>query len=528
MNKKSIFILGIICLISFFFSYFRKTEVPPCINTDEATFTYNAYSILKTGRDEYGKILPLRFKSFGDYKMPLQFYISIPAVILFGLTDLSARFTNSFLALLFPLAIYFLTVELFGKKRIGLLAAFLMSTSFGIQMLSRQQHEGYGAGLLITATSFFFIKTLKKINWKNSFFFFWFLLLSLFAYHSSRLFAIFFFAYTLIYFFIKKIRARGFILVFVAVLGLFFITDLIYKPERINNLLFFKDLGIELTVNELRGEGGPRYLYNKITVSGLKLFFEYLKYFSPQFLAINGDDNIRFGFKNLSPVTPVVYIFLFVGLYFLFKKKEKEKFFILTIFLVAPLTASLAWATTSLTRSFFILVPAVILAAYGFYCFIESLPKKCKFLVAFPLVLLHLILLVFVWDFYFNHYSKRSYVVRSWQCGNKEMAEYVAKNYDRFDHFYITKKNGQPYIFLLFYLKYPPKKYQPQAELSPVDKFGFGQVEKFDKFIFNIKPTQFLEKRAVTIGYPGEFPSPIGAKKIKVGDEDIFWVFESP
>jgi len=51
----------------------------------------------------------------------------------------------------------------------------------------------------------------------------------------------------------------------------------------------------------------------------------------------------------------------------------------------------------------------------------------------------------------------------------------------------VTKKLGQPYIFMLFYLKYPPADYQKQASLSAPDEYGFGQVEKFDKFTFSLQ-----------------------------------------
>ena len=79
MNKK--IIVGVLLsaiLISLFLHRYKQNQVPPCINADEAAFGYNAYSILKTGKDEYGKFLPLRFESFKDYKLPLYTYLSIP------------------------------------------------------------------------------------------------------------------------------------------------------------------------------------------------------------------------------------------------------------------------------------------------------------------------------------------------------------------------------------------------------------------------------------------------------------------
>jgi len=61
MTKK---ILFIIIVAGFLIRFININNYPPLL-WDEASLGYNAYSILKTGRDEYGKFLPLIFKSFG-------------------------------------------------------------------------------------------------------------------------------------------------------------------------------------------------------------------------------------------------------------------------------------------------------------------------------------------------------------------------------------------------------------------------------------------------------------------------------
>ena len=62
-----------------------------------------------------------------------------------------------------------------------------------------------------------------------------------------------------------------------------------------------------------------------------------------------------------------------------------------------------------------------------------------------------------------------------------------------------------PYIFTLFYQQFPPEEYQKQASLSAADEYGFGQVEKFDKFIFEFKDPEKLGKDEVTIGSRDNF-----------------------
>ena len=66
---------------------FWFTQVPKGMNRDEASLGYNAYSILKTGRDEYGKLLPILFTSFGDQKLGGYVYAATPFIFIFGLAD---------------------------------------------------------------------------------------------------------------------------------------------------------------------------------------------------------------------------------------------------------------------------------------------------------------------------------------------------------------------------------------------------------------------------------------------------------
>lgn len=319
----------------------------------------------------------------------------------------------------------------------------------------------------------------------------------------------------------KHVSVKLTILMFIVIL-LFGVTDIVYKPTRISSLLFFKSEGFQSKIHELKIEGGLRFLYNNITIGSKDLINEYLKYFSPQYLIINGDENYRFGYPGMSLITPIEYLLLFIGLYFLFKNREKWRFYILLLLLFSPSSAILSWAGVSLTRSLFILIPIFIISSYG----LINLSKQKKNIFFISLVI-YFIFLLFNWDFYYNHYPKRAIVLRYWQAGYKELGSYIKENYNNYNKFYITKKNGQPYIFLLFYLQYPPDKYQQFAKLSAPDEYGFGQVESFDKFDFSINSTTNTKQTSL-IGYPDDFPEEerFTLKKIQVRDETMFLIKE--
>lgn len=495
MKKTILFALIGISFISFFLTVFNpRIPSPPAFNSDEAAFGYNAYSLLKTGKDEYGTFLPLRLKSFGDFKMPLYSYLSVPFIAIMGLNETSTRALNVFLSLLFPLVVYLLTKELFKKDSYALIAAFFTATSLGLHIVARHAHEAYLAALFTTTTFYFLIRFLKSQTVTRGIFLSLSLLLMLFSYHPGRLFAGLFLIGVFIYSLQQK-KIKQYIPIFVliiGIIGIFSISDFIYKPERLKNLLFFSNPGIQLKVQELKIEGGLSYLYNPLLVGLRDISFEHIAYFSPQFLLQNGDLNDRFGYKGMGLITPVEYILFFVGLYFMIKKKEEWRYVLLFILFTSPLSASLSWSTSSLTRTLFLLIPLSILAGYGAVNLFLGMKKNLHFyLVCSVSACIFAYFLIAQWDFYLSHYPRRLTSINSWQGGYKEMIHEIQKKYTVTNTFYITKDLGMPYIFFLFYTQYPPQKYQQLMRLSAPDEYGFGQVEKFDKYIFHFyKPSE--------------------------------------
>src|SRR3990167_8742234 len=81
MNK--FYFIAILVLAGFLRMY-RLGDIPNGLYQDETAIGYNAYSILQTGKDEYGKTFPLYFQSFGDWKLPVYIYVTVPSVAFFG------------------------------------------------------------------------------------------------------------------------------------------------------------------------------------------------------------------------------------------------------------------------------------------------------------------------------------------------------------------------------------------------------------------------------------------------------------
>src|SRR3989338_489602 len=119
--------LLLILVLAAWLRFYRLTDFPPGLYSDEASYGYNAYSILTTGRDEWGKFLPLTIQSFGDYKPPMTAYLTIPSIAIFGLNEFAVRFPSAVFGTLTVLLIYLLAQEI--HRDAALLAALLLAIS---------------------------------------------------------------------------------------------------------------------------------------------------------------------------------------------------------------------------------------------------------------------------------------------------------------------------------------------------------------------------------------------------------------
>src|SRR4030043_1082025 len=135
MKIEKIILLAIVFL-AFTIRFYKLQEVPPALNLDEVAIGYNAYSILKTGRDEYGLRFPVFFRPHDDYKPPLYIYLAVPSIAIFGLNEIGVRFPSMLFGTLSVFMIYFLVVEVASehhsnkmKRTIGLISALLLAIS---------------------------------------------------------------------------------------------------------------------------------------------------------------------------------------------------------------------------------------------------------------------------------------------------------------------------------------------------------------------------------------------------------------
>lgn len=485
-------ILGAIFLLGFLLRFLFLDISPPGFNADEAALGYNAYSLLKTGNDEWGEKFPLVFKSFSDYKPGLYVYLAMPFVAVFGLNELAVRLPSILLGSLSIVMIYFLSKELFKRDWVALATALLLAIS------PWHIHFSRGAWETNIATFFMLLGVLAFIKSFRNRLYLWLAVIafiaSMYTYQSPRL-VVPALAILLLPFFWRKLLIKQ--NVFLAVSGIILLIPLIFiitgtaGLARFQGLSIFSDKGPLNRVNQERGQHQDpssllvRLFHNKGEVYTGNFIKHYLDHFDPNFLFTTGDSLKR----NKVPDMGQMYFFeiatFLLGLFFLIKERFTYTKVVLVWLMVAPLASSLTYQTPNAIRAHNMIIPLTLISGLGLGILCEKLLKLRSFLKYSILGILSTVIFVsasYFLDRYFIHLPKQ--YALEWEYGFSQALEYVAKNQDQYQKIVITDKNDQPYILTLFYLKYDPALYQKQIKGTGDNKFGFSTVNSFGKYEF--------------------------------------------
>jgi 4-amino-4-deoxy-L-arabinose transferase-like glycosyltransferase len=527
-QKKYSFLLVVILVLASFLRFWRLGSYP-ALNADEAAIGYNAFSLLETGKDEHGNYWPLHFQSFNDYKPGLYFYLVLPFVKLFGLNVWSVRIPGALIGVASVYLIFLLVNELFAeqekarlagrKLRFSLIAALFLSISPWHIHFSRGGWEVNVATFFMLAGAILFLKGLRK----PAFFYLSSLAfaLSLYTYHAARVVSpVLVLGLIAIYRRRVKFRYLYFAGILAAVALLPLVRD-VYRLDvfsRASGVGIFADPGPVNRVNEQRGEHivfdslNAKLLHNRLVNYGLSFLDNWASHYHGLFLFLSGDDIER----NKVPETGQMYIsdiiWVVIGLWGLIRGGSSFGLFVLFWLVIAPLASSLTFQSPNALRSQNMVIPLVIVSAWGLDNSIEwgkRLFRKKHLLAIYFLVLATVIL----WGFarythmYWSHMSKE-YPYSS-QYGVNELVSFVQKNQGKYRNIVVTTRYDQPYILFLFYMKYPPLVFQADHNITAKDAFGFSTVDKFGKYVF--KEIDWDNDRSafpnsLIIGTPKEIP----------------------
>ena len=513
--KLKTILLFLVILLAAFLRFYKLGEVPAGINRDVASSGYNAYSILKIGQDEYGKKFPLYFKSFGDWKMPVYIYSTVPAVAIFGLNEFAVRLPSAIFGLLTVGVIYFLTKEIFkeNKSAIGLIASFLLAISPWHIDYSRQAYEPTLVVFWLTLGALALIKKNKILM----FLVFPCLILSLFTYHTTILLALIVFIYLLairpLNLITKKQKIIFVLLIFLILLLSQLLEKQAVKDKFIKQTLFYdQSLILEkvILIRDIHKNNDKlvQLFHNRIIEGIITTGENYFKSLSADFLFFGNDPYPRFSINKKSlRLNPLVLIpFLILGSFKIIKKHEVKTLSLIVWLLAAPILPSVVTRSPSSYRLLPMAVPIVIISAYGLGCFLNLFKniKLKKILVLALVVFLTLDLIKLGEEYIFHRDGGLEYQY-------KKIIDYynfISQQRQKKPNLVASRPEESPYIFLAFYQKIDPQWFLANIKRYPVDELGFEHVSQLgEKYQFrSIDWESELKKDTVYIGLFHEVP----------------------
>lgn len=531
--------LSLLFVFAFFVRVVGISSYPIGFTQDEAGLGYDAYSILKTGKDQWGKVLPLTFRSFGDFKQPLYVYLTIPSVYLFGLNVFAVRLPSAFFGSLSVLIVYLLVRELFKSPTFALLSALMLALSPWHISLSRGAFEANLVTFFIPLGIWAFTKGIKdaKFAWISSFVFG----ISLFSYHSARLYTPFLGILLIVFFRRELTHSNKFS--YSNLLGLIskfkwqiFLLLIFFTAAVFTNFIGAGRRGIDVSIinptdkwealkdrrYESVVEGLPdsisRIFSNKVTYVGGQFVRNYINYLSANFLFLDGAGSYSYGMVH---GRGVLYSFeiltLLIAIIWIVKRKSSRSLtFILIWLITAPIPAALSKSNGAAGNRASLMMPSIqILSAFGLYIVFQWLSflknSFLRFSGYFLTVFIVFIFTAFFIEDYIFHTPVKA--APSMQYGIEEIFDYINENGGKYDRIFLSKRLGVPNIWVAFYQKWDPIDYQmatkdwrryeaegrdylDQLEHYSLGKYNFGSVD-----VGKLRETP----NTLVIGEPREF-----------------------
>lgn len=515
------------------FRIYKLDSVPPSPSLDEVSYGYNAYSIMRTGKDEYGNFLPILMRAYDDYRPALYMYLVIPFINIFGLSSLSVRLPSAIFSVITVYAVYLLSKILFGKTnqfKIGnisidmaLLTMILFAISPWHIYISRLGHEAsLGFSLYIIALFLIFSSIFNKnrrILLPFSAICFG---LTLYTYQSYKIItpvSLFTFAFL----FRKEIFSQlkiGILSFLILLILAIPITIASMSPDA---LIRMKGTSV-FTDNRLYAQTDALWLKARIQndiiggilyhpkVTTIRIFIaNYFPHFSFNWLFLNGNDE-RFKIPGLGLIYLWEVPLILLGIIGIFRANidKKVKIYLAVWFLSGPLPAALSTQTPHAMRAYTMLPVFQFFSAFGLLTMLNMLISiKLKIAVMSFWLMIVIISTYHLYKQYFSFFSVM--LSGPYQYALNKAVTYITSNEYRYNKIIISneKNLSQSYMFYLFWNKYDPEYYLSQGGTK---SGGFAVMHKIGKYEF--RPIKWDKEQkfpnTLYVGNTDDFPNGIG------------------
>jgi 4-amino-4-deoxy-L-arabinose transferase-like glycosyltransferase len=525
MSKKVVFILlSLIVLLAAILRFTLLDKYPPGVTGDEIQQGYSAYSLLKTGMDEWGDRFPLFPISFGDYRPPVYIYLTVPFVALFDLNILSTRLASALFGTLSILLMFFLSQKLFKNLKIALLSSFILAISSWHVFYSRAAWESNVGLFFFLCAVWLFLKGIEKPKW--------FILsalsfgLTIFSYYSYKLF-IPIFVIGLVFIYRKQLKKiPGKELFAPLVIALVFVGILAYgelftgSGRRAADAAIYNQENIaplrDIQVDDPLPQPWGRVVNNKIAYLTTQFAQNYLGYFSTTFLTSpNRSDSSLYNLPGQWLIGLWELLFILIGIFFMNKAPQNSSRLLILWALASPIPAALTRNYMHTQRVEVLLALTPIIAAFGMYSIYHYLKRSHTRLIISAViggVILYSIAVRV--DYYLFHQFDND--LGGLHYGYNEIFKLTESKKDSYDQIIFTKVHSEPQAFLAFYSKMDPNYYQSfSKDWKDFESQGFKFIDqtnyKLGKYYFkNIEWNEDkVQKNTLIVGSDQEIPDGI-------------------
>ncbi len=483
MSKRIVFSCLAIILLGFGLRFFRLGEVPVGFHRDEAFLGYNAYSLLRTGRDMSGHFLPLHFESFiyspGGYS-----YLAIPSIFLFGLNPYSVRFPAAFLGSLTILLLYFVTRNLFPKssKFLGLVASFFLAITPWHINLSRTTTESVPVVFFISLGVLLFVLWNKQKNYLFLIASFISFAITLTMYQAPRAFLpLFLPLLILLHIDVKKYKFTLIPFLCYLLLIILPVIGILSSPALATRM---KTVGIwsteetKLTVAEQIREDGvmhipaklSRLIHNKFIGYGEVFLKNYFAHLSYDFLFTDKGLPDRYRVPDSGLLYLSMLPFVLIGLVVALSRYPRQGGLLVGWILLAIVGSALTFDDVpNLQRTLLVFPALTMLMALGCEYIYFHKNKRVKFFV----IAMFALGFTFEGYRYLHHYYIQQLVHRPWyrQEGYQTLVQDIQTRKQDYDKVIVTNRESAPTIFFLFFTSYDPQAFQDETRNSKLRDF---------------------------------------------------------
>lgn len=480
--------------------------LPSGFNWDEAAYAYNAFSILETGKDEWGKPLPFLLQSFGDFKPAFLSYWLVPWFSFFGMSKVVAKLALLPISLLGLSGVFLLSRSVTKNRWKALFITGLIGLS--------PWHIHYSRALMdpIIGFSFFYLGwglIFQKRRW-TSVVGMSMLLLSMYTYNAQRvLVPVTWFGLVVFELYAKKksqllnkwLWAFGGILISILFTMLLFSS----ASSRAKSVFIFsqpiyQNVQNEITYRTALSSTTPLHRLHQKELNYLTDFLDqYAQHLQPDFLFFGKTLGSRHSFSQAGLLFVGLFPLIVMGLVYQLKRIKKISSLssseVLTwiILLTTPVISALTTDVPHSGRVLALIFPLVVLAYYGME-WLASIYAQKVWQYAVILCMGAMILLSFV---LYSHklylfFPEDSYV--SWQGEMQQIAAFVDANQEQ--NIYLDLEDN-PGIFLAFYNHIDPTVVQASQNrnedaITRIKNVHFDSLDSVGIRCFAEKPDQIL------------------------------------